>query len=311
MGLTKNLGSLSTVLTELNGNVLLNPNNVVGGTNVYIGQTMANNDWWRIYGNTIANDRGEMIFELGDNAQASSTNGQRFRFFYNNVADGTAKSPFILDYNDAVFNTNASFTGNVGIGTTSPATKLQIEGTGVGAWLTINRTDSGSNIVDFTQSGTRLGYVGYNGNDLLINNATNSNTILYSNNLERMRITSGGNVVISNLGTGNVNSINGALTNGSISDERLKDNIVDFNYGLNEILQLRTVSYVWKNDIANQGTQFGFIAQEVQEVMPELVKEIEIGEEEAVLGLDKEGIYAALVNAVKELKAEIEILKNK
>ena len=51
--------------------------------------------------------------------------------------------------------------------------------------------------------------------------------------------------------------------------------------------------------------------------MPELVKEFKT-EEGNRLGLDKEGIYAALVNAIKEqqaqikeLKAELELLKNK
>jgi hypothetical protein len=131
---------------------------------------------------------------------------------------------------------------------------------------------------------------------------------------ERMRITSGGNVVINNLGTGTVYSNAGTLTNTNPSDERLKENIDDLEYGLTEILQLRPVSYNWINDTANQGKQFGFIAQEVQEIMPDLINEFTIteDEEEVVrLGLDKEAIFVAMVNAIKELKAEIELLKQK
>ena len=73
-------------------------------------------------------------------------------------------------------------------------------------------------------------------------------------------------------------------------------------------------NYNWINDTANQGKQFGFIAQEVHEIMPDLINEFTIteDEEEVVrLGLDKEAIFVAMVNAIKELKAEIEILKTK
>jgi hypothetical protein len=86
--------------------------------------------------------------------------------------------------------------GNLGIGTSSPASRLTLSGTGTGAWITVNRTDSGTNIIDFTQSGSRLGYVGYIVNDLYINQASSANTIFTTNNTERMRIDSSGNVGI-------------------------------------------------------------------------------------------------------------------
>jgi hypothetical protein len=108
----------------------LQPNNTVGSNPNYIGQQMATNDNWKIYGNSIALDTGELVFELGDNAVSSSSNGQRFRFFYDNLSSGTSKSPFILDYNDAIFDTNASFSGSLGIGNASPLRKLEVASDG-------------------------------------------------------------------------------------------------------------------------------------------------------------------------------------
>jgi hypothetical protein len=123
-----------------------------------------------------------------------------------------------------------------------------------------------------------------------------------NNSTEYLRITSA-------LGTGIVYSNGGALTSTNPSDSRLKENITDITYGLSDILKLRPVSYYWKDDKINQGVQFGFIAQEVKEVMPEAIKEF--GEDVKFLGLEKDAIYATLVKAIQELKAEIDELKNK
>jgi hypothetical protein len=117
-----------------------------------------------------------------------------------------------------------------------------------------------------------------------------------------------GAVTIASLGTGTVYSSSGILTSTNPSDSRLKTDITDLTYGLSSILALRPVSYKWKSDTVNQGTQYGFIAQEVQTVMPELVKEFdttEDGEKVTRLGLEKEGIYAALVKSVQELNANL------
>jgi hypothetical protein len=97
----------------MTGNLLLPANNTVGGTNYYIGQTMASNDFWRIYGNTVAEDQGEMIFELGDNATPIGSNGQRFRFYYSNSSSGTVKSPLIIDYNTLTIDASATITGAI------------------------------------------------------------------------------------------------------------------------------------------------------------------------------------------------------
>ena len=69
------------------------------------------------------------------------------------------------------------------------------------------------------------------------------------------------------------------------SDERLKTNIIDTKYGLDHILGLEAKEFDWKEKL-NGRHDIGFIAQQVQEVVP------------------------ILVNAIKELKNEIDELKN-
>jgi len=135
--------------------------------------------------------------------------------------------------------------------------------------------------------------------DLCINaTATTASAKLYVNGTAAF-----GSVYVASLGTGTVYSNAGTLTNTNPSDRRLKTNIIPLTYGLSDILKLNPVSYNWKD--GTNGKQFGFIAQEVQEIMPDAVKDGEY------LGLEKDAIYSALVNAIKELKQELDNLKNK
>lgn len=97
------------------------------------------------------------------------------------------------------------------------------------------------------------------------------------------------------------------------SDRRLKSNILNSNLGLGFISKLRPVSYTRNND-KNQKTEYGFIAQEVEE----LLKNNEAGNT-GMISKDAEGTYslryndliAPLVKAIQELKEENDLLKAK
>ena len=86
-------------------------------------------------------------------------------------------------------------TGNVGIGTTSPASKFHIAG--ADAWLTLQRTSGTTNIIDFTDaSSNRIGYVGAISSNITISAAAGNSIIFAPNNAEAARITSTGAVGI-------------------------------------------------------------------------------------------------------------------
>jgi hypothetical protein len=142
------------------------------------------------------------------------------------------------------------------------------------------------------------------GGDAEIGAALNGQLFVYSNNSIALTFSGSGAATFSSLGTGTVYSNGGTLTNTNPSDLNLKTNVAPINYGLDEILKLNPVTFDWKNDTINQGKQYGFIAQEVQKIMPDLVKQGEY------LGLDKEAIFTTLVKAIQELKQEIDTLKN-
>jgi hypothetical protein len=87
----------------------------------------------------------------------------------------------------------------------------------------------------------------------------------------------------------------------STSDVNLKTNIHTVENALETVSSLRGVSFDWKE---NGKKSYGVIAQELQEILPDLVKNAE------VKSVNYNGIIGVLIEAVKELKKEIEELKN-
>jgi hypothetical protein len=99
------------------------------------------------------------------------------------------------------------------------------------------------------------------------------------------------------------------------SDARFKDNVVTIDSALDKIKRLRGVEYDWNATSRKGQRDLGFIAQELEKVLPELVREksLAIGEFEnskvKAKTVDYEKITAVLVEAMKEQQEQIEDLK--
>ena len=124
-------------------------------------------------------------------------------------------------------------------------------------------------------------------------------------------------------GTPNAYKAGGGLWADS-SDARIKTVTGAYTAGLDEVLQLRPVSYVYKGNDAPpkqpsptrlvEGRPFvGFVAQELEQVMPDMVSKragyVDGKKVSDLRDVDVSALVFALVNAVKDLKAEIDELK--
>lgn len=104
--------------------------------------------------------------------------------------------------------------------------------------------------------------------------------------------------------TGYISSTTGFI---DVSDISLKTNIVPISNAMSIVENLEGVRYAWKDGRDDFASHAGFIAQQVQQFLPEAVTASGPG----LLGVYSPSIVAVLVQAVKELKAEIDLLKNK
>ncbi len=89
-----------------------------------------------------------------------------------------------------------------------------------------------------------------------------------------------------------------------LSDLRMKKNILAPNPVLSQVMQLRPVNYLYKNEPNDASYSWGFIAQEVEEVFPELVNH-----SEHFLSLPYDEFSVLAIKAIQEQQEEIEEIK--
>ena len=192
--------------------------------------------------------------------------------------------------------------GNVGIGTTSPATKLQVDGT-ILTTSTLNST-AGSYSIDHPGINTwKIGVTSTNSSTFHIGNDTGGS---FANKI--FSITGGGNVGIGTTAPGYKLDVSGTIrATGDViaySDARVKENVETLDGALDKVMKMRGVSY---NKIGEQEKKVGVIAQEILEVLPEVVSQDESGTYSVAYG----NIVSVLIEAIKEQQKQIDELKSK
>ena len=247
---------------------------------------------------------GEMIF---------SNNGDTFATVAG-VRDGADNSGSIVfqtqDSGTLGTRMTISSDGNVGIGLSSPQSKLHI---GESATVGSNFTTAVNNSQLFVHN------VGAN---------TNSNVIFAGGDTGATGGTGAYSFGQSGLGythwifyhkpistnqssVGSISSTSTATAYNTSSDYRLKENVVEMTGALNRVSELKPSRFNFIED--EDKTVDGFLAHEVQDIVPEAIT----GEKDAVdedgnaiyQGIDQSKLVPLLVGAIQELKAEIELLK--
>jgi len=235
---------------------------------------------------------GEVHFKL-----ANGTTGQGQADGFDMAIDSAGAGYFIQrEIQPIIFFTSAAermrinSCGGVRIGSTTAFNddiRFNVYGTGVWDGANIGLQNGGTGGKDWIIFSTNNAFGQGGGNLLFYNNSgpTQNALIIYAN--------------------GNYD-----FGGSDVSDARLKQCIQNLNYGVNEIMQLSPKSYNLKSeDNLQQENQtilrkrYGFIAQEVQSILPDTITGQET--ETDYLGLDYNGVLAVAVKAIQEQQCTI------
>ncbi len=206
--------------------------------------------------NAVAN---QSVF-LGADTKANASN-QTNQIVIGYGATGLGSNTVVIGNNSI---TKTRLNGDVGIGTSWP-----------GAALDVNGNVRISNQLQFTGTWNQI----QGATDAVLNiqsMGAAGHIILSANGVEYMRVTAVGNVGIGTqspgqklqVGTNGDGTVAVANAWNTFSDRRFKENIISYDGALDKVLALNPVNFTWKKS----GTHdIGFIAQEVKDVIPEVV----------------------------------------
>ncbi|MFY0673368.1 MAG: tail fiber domain-containing protein [Bacteroidia bacterium] len=276
------------------------------------------------YGPLYNNTTGYNNVALSYSALVSNTTG------HNNVAIGylSLQSNTVSSYSVAI-GSYALYSSTNGLNTAVGSSSMYKTTTGnynvaLGGGTLYNSTVGVSNTaIGYTAGHKSLGsgnvFIGYQAgynetgsNNLYISNSSTATPLIKGNFSSGFLEINGAVFPATNgtkaLGTSSKRWSVVYAANGTIqtSDLRLKKNIIDMDYGLNEIMNLRSVTYNWKEDSIGT-TKLGFIAQELEQIIPEVVTLAD--DSMQTRGVNYAELVPVLVKAIQEQQNIIENLE--
>ena len=294
---------------------------IVGGTNTYLSikgdYESSRNSSAINFGDNLV-DRRYMLTHRGAKAaanaplqiwyQSTQPYGWQIPFEVSPDSLGSQDYSLLLHNHDLVIKPD----GTVSIGTTTPYehANFHVEGTG-GSFSVTNHSvrlqmkDSSIARYPYMEwidnNGKRGMYLGWGQTGKFM-------TLMLENN-NTLGIFGG------NVGIGKSNPLEKFDVDGSArayrfkeySDERLKENVETIENSLELITKLRGVQFEWIDQSKGEGEHFGVIAQEVEQVFPEVVHT----DSEGFKSVEYSKLVVPLIEAVKALRAANVELKNK
>ena len=127
-----------------------------------------------------------------------------------------------------------------------------------------------------------------------------------NNNLKFVGNTNTDKVTLNGIQDANISNVYAEIVYTS-SDKRLKENIKPLEKGLDLVSKMNPVTFDWKNKKKNKKS-LGFIAQEMNKILPEVVYEPESSDDN-FLKINYSVLTSVLVKSIQELREEVNSLK--
>jgi len=297
---------------------------IISGSNAHLNQVTASgisvgSDGIDTAGDlTLDGDGGDIIFSDGGTEFGRMT---QLLGSLTIKAGASAANAIIFDGSgNQILGGNITSANNISSTSTGSFTYLSTTEIGSSGDFTLD--SSGDIILDadgtdiiLKDAGTAFGRFKRDSSDFIIKSEANNNDIVFRGQDGGATITAltldmseGGNAQFTaNISGSEIEASGDVIAFGS-SDERLKDNIQPIENSLNKVDKIGGYTFVWNDKQSTyEGKDVGVIAQEIEEVLPEVVMTRGNG----FKAVKYEKIVPLLIESIKELKQEVDEIKQK
>lgn len=299
-----------------------------GSDNAYFGKSAGYSNTSGSYNTFVGTNAGKTVissgnstfvgFEAGLNQRASNNTIVGYQAGLCNSSTGQSGAN-----SNSFFGYKAGFDSYDGIENTFMGHQAGMSNTtgdhnvAIGSGAGVNNASGLNNIFIGLASGANSG-PGYNASIALGANArvTASNQLMVGDNIASPIRTilfpqSTSFIIGPNPGLGynfQVNGTSGGLSSWNPSDRKLKKEITNITNAMDMVMKLQAVSYYWREDefpninfASDPGRHLGFIAQEVEKIVPEAIRHTDEGN----YSMNYDAIIPILTQAIKEQQAQI------